>query len=451
MSGFLRRAASRVLGRPSEAPTPHPFSGLFLASASPPAAGHLGDLPQTGRENRALHDVVAPADLAKAEALGNATAAKTQRLYMALLDVEDGRFDDALAWLARESLASRLCLAAFCDLLGRTDLCDHCLACFPEHHHPLLHQQSLYQIGIVSATLGGIQLVKFAGSEGRVAAAGFQIIDESVTKGKMSAFQIFVAAMLKRAAKRTIRDPAALDSDHGTGMFGAFIKALSGGPNTEGPPFFVLKAWQALLSAVVLRAPPLSGERVRAMLQSAERDLAHAVREREDPAFVANLRLLAAFLAARDGRFDDALERYVEMERVDPSDPRPHYLAHLVCRFDERPEESDKWLASYDRLVTGSSVDEQAALISLADDLVIALAIGGSHLAFDCECYPVEVDMVVSAAASKVDATLVSALWDKKMPMVERLEIRAVRALLHAGVWSLLKRLENNGAGSTTD
>lgn len=107
------------------------------------------------------------------------------------------------------------------------------------------------------------------------------------------------------------------------------------------------------------------------------------MRKREDPAVVADLRLLVAFLAARDGRFDDALERYVEMARADPSDPRPHYLAHLVCRFDERPEESDKWLATYGRLVTGSSVDEQAALISLADELVVALAIGGSHLAFD--------------------------------------------------------------------
>nr|CAB3477271.1 unnamed protein product [Digitaria exilis] len=326
--------------------TPDP-EALLLHATHALGASELGDLPQTGRENRALHDVVAPRPWAtpRPRRLNAST-------WPALLDVEDGRFDDALAWLAQESLASRLCLAAFCDLLGRTDLCDHCLACFPEHHHPLLRQQSLYQIGIVSATLGGIQLVKFAGSEGRVAAAGFQIIDESVTKGKMSAFQIFVAAMLKRAAKRAIRDPAALNSDDGTGMFGAFIKALFGGPNTEGPPFFVLKAWQALLSAVVLGAPPLSGERVRAMLHSAERDLEHAVREREDPAVIADLRLLVAFLAARDGRFDDALERYVEMERADSSDPRPHCLAHLVCRFDERPEESDKWLGSYDRLVT---------------------------------------------------------------------------------------------------
>ena len=60
----------------------------------------------------------------------------------------------------------------------------------------------------------------------------------------------------------------------------------------------------------------------------------------------------------------------------------------------------------------------------------------------------------MGAAASRVDVALVSALRNKKkMSMVERLEIRAVRALLHAGVWSLLKKLKSNdgGNGSTTD
>jgi len=182
--------------------------------------------------------------------------------------------------------------------------------------------------------------------------------------------------------------------------------------------------------------------------------LARAVRKRDDPAAVADLRLLVAFLAARDGSFDDALERYVEMVRADPKDPRPHYLAHLVCRFDGRPEESDKWLATYGRLADGLSVDEQAALFTLSHELVVALTLGGSLLAVDSERYPVEVGEVVGAAASRVDVALVSALRNKKkMSMVERLEIRAVRALLHAGVWSLLKKLKSNdgGNGSTTD
>ncbi|CAL4956346.1 unnamed protein product [Urochloa decumbens] len=300
-------------------------------------------------------------------------------------------------------------------------------------------------MGIVSATLGGVPVAKVGGAEGRVASAAFQIIDESVTK--MSAFQIIVAAMLKRAAKRASKDSAAaLEGVEGIGVFRAVFKAISGrsGPDPKGPPFFLLKASQALLSAVVLREPPLFGERVRAKLRAAERELARAVRKRDDAAAVADLRLLVAFLAARDGRFDDAVQRYIEMERANPSDPRPHYLAHIVCRFDGRPEEADKWRATYHRLATGLSVDEQAALVTLTDELVVALALGGSLRAFDGERYPVEVGKVVGAAASRVDLALVSALRDKKkMSMVERLEIRAVRALLHAGVWSLLKKFKS--------
>nr|TKW14775.1 hypothetical protein SEVIR_5G189000v2 [Setaria viridis] len=468
MSRFLRRAASRVLGRP--------FSGLFLASASPPAAGHVGlvrarpglgrmltpeallldathalgaaelrDLPHTGRANRELHDVITPADLARAEARGDAKAATVHRLLIVLLDVEDGLFDDALPALARlagESYSPRLCYAAICDLIGRTDEADRCLACFPEDQRP--RQQISFQMGIVSVTLGGIQVAKVAGSEGRVASAALQIINESVTK--MSAFQIIVAAMLKRA-----RGGRGGTWRRSTAMTELECSARSSrsSPAAAAP---TPRASQALLSAVVLRAPPLSGERVRARLRATERELARAVRKREDPAAVADLRLLVAFLATRDGRFHDALERYVEMERADPSDPRPHYLAHIVCQFDGRPEESDKWLATYNRLATGSSVDEQAALIALTDELVVALALGGSLLAFDAERYPVEVGKVVGAAASRVDVALVSALRDKKMSMVERLEIKAVRALLHAGVWSLLKKLKSNdgGNGSTT-
>ena len=221
MSRFLRRAASLLLGRPSD---PRPFSGLFLASAAPPAAGHVGlararpglgslltpeallldathalgaaelrALPQTGRANRVLHDVVAPADLAKAEALGDARAAAVHRFLIVLSDVEDGRFDDALPALARlaaEDHAARLCYAAVCDLIGRSDEGDRCLACFPEDQRP--RQQLAFQIGAVSATLGGVQVAKVDGSEGRVASAAFQIIDYSVTK--MSAFQIIIAA-----------------------------------------------------------------------------------------------------------------------------------------------------------------------------------------------------------------------------------------------------------------
>ncbi|CAO2170225.1 unnamed protein product [Urochloa humidicola] len=261
--------------------------------------------------------------------------------------------------------------------------------------------------------------------------------------------------MLKRAVRRACKDSAPHREDE-AGIFRALVRVLTGGsvPDPEDPHLNLLKASQALLSALVLRAPPLFGERVRSALRVAQRDLARAVRKREDPAAVADLRLLVAFLAARDGRFDDALQSYVEMERADPADPRPHYLAHLVCQFDGRQEESDKWLATYNRLAAGSSADQQASLITLKDELVVTLALGGSVLAFNDEQHPSIVCKVVGAAASRVDAALVCALQDKKrMSIGDRLEVRGVRAFLHAGVWWLLKELwsKGGGSGSTKD
>nr|TKW14776.1 hypothetical protein SEVIR_5G189100v2 [Setaria viridis] len=391
------------------------------------------DQPHSGRANRLLHDLVAPAELARAEAAGNAKAAELQRVLIALLDVEDGRFPDALHALARGAAycpTSSLCAAAVCDMLGRAD---------EMRPVPRPREQMFFHGGVVTATLGGAPVAAVAGAEGKVASAVIHIVNENVANGKMSAFQIIVAGMLKRAVRRADKG-LSLHREDEAGIFRALVKVLTGGsiPDPEDPHINLLKASQALLSAL----------RVRAALRVAQRDLARAVRKREDPAAVADLRLLVAFLAARDGRFDDALERYVEMERADPSDPRPHYLAHLVCQFDGRPEDSGKWLATYNRLATGSSVDQQASLITLKDELVLALALGGSLFAFNDEDHPGVVRKVVGAAASRVDVALVCALEGKKrMPVMDRLEVRAVRAFLHAAVWWLLKELKRKDGG----
>ncbi|CAO2179672.1 unnamed protein product [Urochloa humidicola] len=483
MLRFLRRAASAALGRPSD---PRPFSGLFLASSSPSAAGHLGlarerpglrDLdrlltpeallldathalgaaalrnqPQSGRANRLLHDLVAPMKLARAEAAGNAMAAVVQRVLMALLDVEDGRFPDALHALERHAAhcrASRVTAAAVCDALGRADECERWLSGIPTVLRP--REQMLFHAGVVTATLGGAPVAAVAGAEDQVASAVNHIVNENIANGKMSAFQIIITGMLKRAARRACKDSAPHREDE-AGILRALVRVLTGGsvPDPEDPHLNLLKASQALLSALVLRAPSLFGERVRAALRVAQRDLARAVRKREDPAAVADLRLLVAFLAACDGRFDDALQSYVEMERADPADPRPHYLAHLVCQFDGRQEESDKWLATDNRLAAGSSADQLACPITLKDELVVALALGGSVLAFNDEQHPGVVCKVVGAAASRVDAALVCALQDKKrMSIGDRLEVRGVRAFLHAGVWWLLKELKSKGGGGS--
>ncbi|OEL36286.1 hypothetical protein BAE44_0002694 [Dichanthelium oligosanthes] len=302
-------------------------------------------------------------------------------------------------------------------------------------------------MGIVAATLGGIPVAKVAGSGGRVASAAFQILDESLTK--MSAFQIIIAAVLKRAARRASRDMAALKGHDGTRTFSAVLKALSGGrgPDPAGPHSSSSRRRRRYYPPWCSARPIYPASASAPSCTSPSATWRAPCDKRDNPAAVADLHLLVAFLAARDGRFNDALERYVAMERADPSAPRPHYLAHLVCRFDGRSEKSDKWLATYNGLATGSSVN--GALITLTDELVVALALCGSLLAFDGERYPVEVSKVVGAAASRVDVALVSALRDKKkMFMVEVLEIRAIRASLHAGVWLLLRRLKSNDGGN---
>ncbi|KAL6615221.1 hypothetical protein ACP70R_037491 [Stipagrostis hirtigluma subsp. patula] len=470
MSRFLRRAAlaaSRAMGHASD---PRPFSGLFLASSFPSSAGgdvglvrarpalrdlnalltpeaFLLDATNTlgaaalrvlpaGAGARHARDVFGPKKIAEAEAQGDACHADALRMLIALEDVEDGRFQDVLSALARLAAegcgarcSSRLCGAAVCYMLGRADEADQWYT-------------------LVAATLGGAPGA-VAGSDGQMASAAFQIIDEklwqSVLDGDMSIVsKLLITGLLKRVVKAKHKDAVSI--------FRVLQEARhSRHPHAEGYTRIALTASQALLSAVVLRAQPLSGERVGAALRVAERDLGRAVEE-GDAAAVADLRLVLALLAARDSRSDEALQRYTEAARDDPSDPRPQYLAHILCMLLGRREESDKWEASYESLNPGSlELEEQVTLFNLKDELVIAQALGsptvfGDHI-------PAMTRIAMRAAASRVcwvDAALVSALRDKKMSVAGRLKARAVRAFLHAGVWSKLKDLKGNYGVSAT-
>ncbi|CAL4963356.1 unnamed protein product [Urochloa decumbens] len=481
MARFLYRAAvafaEEVLGTSYR---PRPFSGLFLASAIPSAAGHLGlarasatpalrDLltpgaflldathalgavalrgfTHTAEINRYIRDDFFPKELARAEAQGDARAADVLRLFRALIDAEDGRCQDALDDLARLAAerpdfnSARHCAAAFCDLLGRAEEGDRWLAGVPGWQRP--PENISLNLGLVEAALGGAPGA-VAGNRGQVASAAFQIINESVSEGKMSAFQTIVTGLLKQAAKRRCKDLPLKHGD-GDGILRALADAVSGSVPKDDRPFFVLQASQALLSAVVLREPPLSGERVTAALRVAKRDLARAV-EKGDAAAVSDLRFLAAFLAARDGRFDEALARYEEVARDDPSDPRPHRLAFVISVVVRRPdEEASKWMASYKRVAAGSSFRQRFEMVTLTDEMLVALALA-SPTAFDVRC-PIRMSLIAGAAGRLVDAALVSALESKSLSVVERIEVRAARAFLHAGMWSALKKWEGKDYG----
>lgn len=469
MPGFRRsvlRAFYQVMGLASH---PYPYSGLFLASYSPSCPGHLGlvrsrpalrDLnamlapesflldatyalgatalrvqPFTGRVARVLCDVASPKSVAEAAAQGDAKGAEVDRVFMALLDTKDGRLEDALARLATEhpdrtSRTTRLVAASFCDLLGRVEECDQWLAGIPDDDASLPRPRDsiLFQIGLVTAALGAAPGA-VAGSQGRVASAALEIINRSATEGPMSTAQIIATAFLKLAAGR--KDPTLINRDGYNILYRDARK---------GHDLFVLDASLALLSAVVLRAPLLCGERVRSAARVAERDLTRAVEE-GDASTAASLRLLLAFLATRDGQFEHALERYAETARDDPSDPWPRYLAYVLCLFTGQPaEEVNKWEASYNRLDKGSTND-RVALFTLKDELVVALALGGSPVAFKQE-FPGIACGIIRAAAKMVDAALVSALRGKEMSVRERLEVRAIRTFMHAWTWWKLKELK---------
>uniref|UniRef100_K3XSI9 Uncharacterized protein n=1 Tax=Setaria italica TaxID=4555 RepID=K3XSI9_SETIT len=422
MARFLHRA-KEALGC---AYRPGPFSGLFLASASRTAFGHLGlarasatpalrDLlipgpsSSTPRTRSAPSCFAACPTRARAEAQGDAKRLEVLRLRRAIIDAEDGRCEDALDDLTRLAAESpdrylaRLCAAAFCNLLGRVDEADRWLAGIPAERSPREH--IMCNLALVAAALGGAPGT-VAGSRGRVASAAFQIMNVCGSDGQMSAFETIITGLLKHAAKRRCKDLLLNHGDDGILRALADAFALSGSVPKDHM-FFVLKASQALLSAVVLRAHPLSSERVRAAVRIAERDLARAVEE-GDAAAACDLRLLLAFLAARDRRFDDALARYQEVARDDPSDSP----AALTGVFNLRaPTSASAW---------GSSFPHRFELMTLTEELVVALAIA-SPVAFDVRC-PVRMRLIVPAAGSMVDAALVSALRTKNMSVVEWME-----------------------------
>jgi Flp pilus assembly protein TadD len=496
MDRFVRRAAlaaATVLGNPYR---PRPFTGVFLASSPPSASGHLGlvrarpallDLnsllspeaflldathalgaaalrhqPMLGGMARGLQNI-APKMQAAAAAAGDIESVQAGRHYMALLDAVDGRFEDALHNLGRLAeerpyfLGPRLAAAAICDLLGRPDQGDRWLIRITGDEPP--RDNVVFRNAVVAATLGGAADA-VAGSQGAVASAALMFIYEKLWgaafDGDMSVVKkVLITTLLNRLVKRKLREDAVVTLQSVSKLLrsgtGSSVAPPSPSPifnDAEGSEQFVLQASQALLSAVVLRAPPLTGERIRGVTRATKRDLARAV-QKGDTAAAADLRLLLALLAARDGRFDAAVEGYQEAAREHPSDPRPSYLLHLLYSFGECMEESDKWNARYERLAAGSSDEDRASHVVLKEELVVALTLGGARTACR-ESFPGVLREIVGAAGSRVDAALVSALRDENTPVVDRLELRALRAFLYAVMWSAVKDLDGSG-GITTN
>lgn len=190
-----------------------------------------------------------------------------------------------------------------------------------------------------------------------------------------------------------------------------------------------LDASQALQSAVVLRAHPLSGERLRAAERTLELALADE-RHAGDAARDADVRLLLALLAARDGRFDEALYRYAVAARAHPSDPRPKALAFLLCGLTGQPDEVSRPFERRARLLGKDAVEQ---LRPLLNELVVAAALGGAAYAIvEDEAGAMPTQAVMLAAAERVDAWIAAALRDGKVSVGKRMQVWALRAFFHA-------------------
>jgi hypothetical protein len=203
-----------------------------------------------------------------------------------------------------------------------------------------------------------------------------------------------------------------------------------------------VNASQALQSAVLLHAHPLSGQRLRVARRVAKRGLARAVEEGDGPA-AADLRLVLALFAARDGRFDDALQLYEEVARDDPADPRPHTLALMLCGVVGGRKEFPRWHASFERVVSGLITAE---LRALQDEVVVAAALGGAfpENAGD-ESMPSLVNrmsrLVVFCGWRRADAGLAAALLREDMSILKKMQVRLARVLLSAGMRPVLERM----------
>jgi tetratricopeptide (TPR) repeat protein len=418
---------------------------LFLDATHALAAGALSTKPFSGEMIRQLRDDAR--DIIAEEPDGKAEEVRELRLDLALVDAEDGRFEDALDALARLAAERpsdprpRICASVISCFVGLVEEGEQWIAAIPVH---VCQENRVYfKRAVKAATLGG--------APGAV--AGIDSLDCLVA---LTAFEAISSGL---EAKYLDGDISLLKKM----VFGALLwrlvaKELKGQVSGEASPprcdrkepLFpglrgsCVEASQALQSAVLLRAHPLSGDRLRNARRAAERDLARAVGEGDGPA-AADLRLLLALFAARDGRFDDALQLYEEVARDDRADPRPHGLAFVLCGVVGLRNEFHRWMTNNEGFLCLAHVP--AEQIALQDEVVVAAALGGAlYENAEDDSMPSSVKrmtrLAVCCAWRRADAGLATALLREDISIVKKMQVRAARVFLRAGTRSVLKGMD---------
>ncbi|XP_062208536.1 uncharacterized protein LOC133910027 [Phragmites australis] len=236
------------------------------------------------------------------------------------------------------------------------------------------------------------------------------------------------------------------------------LHAVSKWTPPRTPPPFVPSASLMLmesaqgLQAALLGAHPLSGAHLSDVRARAEQDLTRIDAEgaEGDPTAAADLRLLLALLAARDGRTDEALRLYAEAARDCPFDRRPRALAYQISLLAGRMDEVARWKSAYRRLVPiddstppGFESHETRELIR---ELAVAATLGGVYNL----TYPQERRLLMHAACGAVDKGLVAALQDKTLSTSERLQLLALHVYLQAKVRLLVRKEQRDMADAAS-
>uniref|UniRef100_A0A0E0C356 Uncharacterized protein n=1 Tax=Oryza meridionalis TaxID=40149 RepID=A0A0E0C356_9ORYZ len=391
---------------------------LFLDAAHALAAGALRAPTFTGRYLR---------EFAKKLAAAESTVVYRVEMDLALVHARDGRFDQALADVARLVADRpgdphlRITSAALRLLHGRMRTPAEWLNGLPEDagwrvafevvfampgSSPLYTQGAADRVVmLLAAKLAEAVLVKnFEQGEWSVA-------DKLAISLLLTALRLFVS---KYSRFPYFTRPKSTPPPPSSG--GREIKPV----NLQ--PVFLVECSQAMLASL-LRARPPCGERLREARATAERALADAEAEGDDLAAV-DVNLLLAFLAARDGDFDDALGA----------------LAAALCAINGDAAESEAWRRDgkqHGRATVAVAVAE-LELPALLDELVVAAALGSGILTTLGLERGGRRRLVLVAAWREVDARLAAAVLDDDLTLPERVQLRLLRRLLRGETQLLL-------------
>uniref|UniRef100_A0A0D9VTR8 Uncharacterized protein n=1 Tax=Leersia perrieri TaxID=77586 RepID=A0A0D9VTR8_9ORYZ len=351
------------------------------------------------------------------------------RVRRSILKARDGRFDEALSYLARlagdspDDHRPRIAAAALCLLHGRRHTSWRSLVAAMPGSSPQCGEENYDS------------LVMFSASTYLYAS-----LDEKMKTVERSMLYNFLIRVFRELLvnSRTKQSDATIIK---------YLRALSPDNDaTKSPSLSVMgfshdmaivESIQAILSGL-LRLRRICGERLREVHSIAEKALAQAEAESNMSAVI-DINIFLAFLEIRDGQLEAAKQRYKAALKQDPHDCRLHALFFkfgLIFGNDR-----DLFLQNSHRF--GVQMGHRAEqLPALLNEVVIASALGsGGH--------PTVLNpsrsLFMIAAWREVDEGLTAALGHGELTFWQRMQLRFLRRLPRAKMQPLLLDMAKDG------